>query len=251
VVTFKDGLCSATSRHRRRRLAREELREQTALTPRSIRTALRAAQEKPAPLLMLGIVIAVAAVMATVSIGQGAQAKVAQQMESRGESLDGAARVDRDARRRHGATQNPTRDDATATSGAGDLGGGGRSDQRTGAQIVYGDQNWFTQVQAAPRRTCKCELRWRRARRSGGGGMPPRPRSACWEDGGGQAVVPGGAPCWASSDPVKHVPSRRSASSPARARVLAARTSDDVIDALVDGGAPADRHPGGHGGPVR
>ena len=55
----------------------------------SLRTALRALRKNKlrSLLAMLGIVIAVGAVVATVSIGQGAQAKVAAQMESLGSNL--------------------------------------------------------------------------------------------------------------------------------------------------------------------
>jgi len=55
----------------------------------SLRTALRALTKNKlrSMLAMLGIVIAVSAVVATVAIGQGAQAKVAQQMESLGSNL--------------------------------------------------------------------------------------------------------------------------------------------------------------------
>jgi putative ABC transport system permease protein len=119
----------------------------------SIRTALRALRKNKlrSLLAMLGIVIAVAAVMATVSIGQGAQAKVAQQMESLGANLlmvlPGSIAMHGVATG-SGATQNLTRDDAAAiereltTSVAAVA-----PINRTGAQIVYGDQNWFTQVQ--------------------------------------------------------------------------------------------------------
>jgi putative ABC transport system permease protein len=119
----------------------------------SLRTALRAlGKNKLRSLLaMLGIVIAVAAVMATVSIGQGAQAKVAQQMESLGSNLlmvlPGSIAMHGVATG-SGATQNLTRDDATAIER--ELGtsvGAVAPINRTGAQIVYGDQNWFTQVQ--------------------------------------------------------------------------------------------------------
>ena len=55
----------------------------------SLRTALRALTKNKlrSMLAMLGIVIAVSAVVATVAIGQGAQAKGAQQMESLGSNL--------------------------------------------------------------------------------------------------------------------------------------------------------------------
>jgi putative ABC transport system permease protein len=119
----------------------------------SLRTALRALRKNKlrSLLAMLGIVIAVAAVMATVSIGQGAQAKVAQQMESLGSNLlmvlPGSIAMHGVATG-SGATQNLTRDDATAIER--ELGGTVAAVapiNRTGAQIVYGDQNWFTQVQ--------------------------------------------------------------------------------------------------------
>src|SRR2546428_42006 len=100
---------------------------------------------------MLGIVIAVAAVMATVSIGQGAQAKVAQQMESLGSNLlmvlPGSIAMHGVATG-SGATQNLTRDDATAIER--ELGNSVAAVapiNRTGAKVVYGDQTWFTQVQ--------------------------------------------------------------------------------------------------------
>jgi putative ABC transport system permease protein len=119
----------------------------------SLRTALRALRKNKlrSLLAMLGIVIAVAAVVATVAIGQGAQAKVAAQMESLGSNLlmvlPGSIAMHGVATGA-GATQNLTRDDAAAiereltqtVSAIAPV-------NRTGGQIVYGDQNWFTQVQ--------------------------------------------------------------------------------------------------------
>src|SRR2546423_8286956 len=119
----------------------------------SLRTAVRALRKNKlrSLLAMLGIVIAVAAVMATVSIGQGAQAKVAQQMESLGSNLlmvlPGSIAMHGVATG-SGATQNLTRDDATAIER--ELGTSVAAlapINRTGAQVVYGDQNRFTQVQ--------------------------------------------------------------------------------------------------------
>jgi putative ABC transport system permease protein len=116
------------------------------------RTALRALRKNKLRsfLAALGIVIAVAAVVATVAIGQGAQAKVAAQMASLGSNLlmvlpgsisqHGAATGT-------GATQNLTRDDAQAIER--DLSatvGAVAPMNRTGAQVVYGGANWFTQV---------------------------------------------------------------------------------------------------------
>src|SRR5438045_5839630 len=85
----------------------------------SLRTAVRALRKNKlrSLLAMLGIVIAVAAVMTTVSIGQGAQAKVAQQWESLGANLlvvsPGSVSTHGVATG-SGATQSLTRDDATA-----------------------------------------------------------------------------------------------------------------------------------------
>src|SRR5207248_11643028 len=89
----------------------------------SLRTALRALRKNKlrSLLAMLGIVIAVAAVMATVSIGQGAQAKVAEQMESLGANLlmvlPGSIAIHGGATG-SGATQHLTRDGATTIEAA-------------------------------------------------------------------------------------------------------------------------------------
>src|SRR5258705_4031959 len=121
----------------------------------SLRTAVRALRKNKlrSLLAMLGIVIAVAAVMAPVSLGQGAQAKGAQPMESLGANLlmvlPGSIAMEGVATG-SGATQNLTRDDATAierelspsVAAVAPI-------NRTGAQVVYGDQNWFTQVQGS------------------------------------------------------------------------------------------------------
>jgi putative ABC transport system permease protein len=119
----------------------------------SLRTALRALRKNKlrSLLAMLGIVIAVAAVVATVAIGQGAQAKVAAQMASLGSNL---LMILPGSQNQHGAAsgagsmQTLTREDALTIEK--ELGGPVAAVapiNRTGAQIVYGDQNWFTQVQ--------------------------------------------------------------------------------------------------------
>ena len=121
----------------------------------SLRTALRALRKNKlrSLLAMLGIVIAVGAVVATVSIGQGAQAKVAAQMESLGSNLlmilPGSVAM-HGVSTGAGATQNLTRDDAAAierelTASVAAV----APINRTGGQVVYGDQNWFTQVQGS------------------------------------------------------------------------------------------------------
>jgi putative ABC transport system permease protein len=119
----------------------------------SLRTALRALRKNllRSLLAMLGIVIAVGAVVATVAIGQGAQAKVAQQMESLGSNLlmvlPGSIAMHGVATG-SGAMQTLNREDVTAIDR--ELTGSVAAVapvNRTGAQVVYGDQNWFTQVQ--------------------------------------------------------------------------------------------------------
>ncbi len=119
----------------------------------SLRTALRALQKNllRSFLAMLGIVIAVGAVIATVAIGQGAQAKVAAQMASLGSNL---LMVLPGSMNMHGvsvgagATQTLTREDGAAIEKElGNVVGALAPINRTGAQIIYGDQNWFTQVQ--------------------------------------------------------------------------------------------------------
>jgi putative ABC transport system permease protein len=99
---------------------------------------------------MLGIVIAVAAVVATVSLGQGARAKVAQQMASIGANLlmvVPGSMMTRGAATGTGAVQTLDLEDGRAierelphvVEAVAPV-------NRAGAQIVYGDANWFAQV---------------------------------------------------------------------------------------------------------
>jgi putative ABC transport system permease protein len=119
----------------------------------SLRTALRALRRNKlrSALAMLGIIIAVAAVVATVSLGQGARAKVAQQMASLGSNLlmvTPGSMMTRGAATGAGATQTLTVDDARAIER--ELGATVAAVaplNRAGAQVVYGDQNWFTSIQ--------------------------------------------------------------------------------------------------------
>src|SRR3954471_2645198 len=119
----------------------------------SLRTALRAlVKNKLRSLLaMLGIVIAVGAVVATVAIGQGAQAKVAQQMESLGSDLLmvlPCSMANHRVATGTGAQQPLTGDDAAAIER--ELGGSVAAVSpvsRTSGQVRYGGQNWFTSIQ--------------------------------------------------------------------------------------------------------
>ncbi len=118
----------------------------------ALRTALRALRRNKlrSALAMLGIVIAVAAVVSTVSLGQGAKAKVAQQMASLGSNLlmvVPGSMMTHGAATGAGATQNLTLDDARAierevTQSVAAV----APVNRSGVQVIYGDANWFTQV---------------------------------------------------------------------------------------------------------
>jgi putative ABC transport system permease protein len=118
----------------------------------ALRTALRALRRNKlrSALAMLGIVIAVAAVVSTVSLGQGAKAKVAQQMASLGSNLlmvVPGSMMTRGVATGAGATQNLTLDDARAIERElGQVVAAVAPVNRSGAQIIYGDANWFTQV---------------------------------------------------------------------------------------------------------
>jgi putative ABC transport system permease protein len=118
----------------------------------ALRTAIRALRRNKlrSSLAMLGIVIAVAAVVATVALGQGARAKVAQQMASLGSNLlmvVPGSMMTRGVATGAGATQNLNLDDGHAIEREiSHLVEAVAPVNRTGAQIVYGDANWFTQV---------------------------------------------------------------------------------------------------------
>ncbi|MFB3813816.1 MAG: ABC transporter permease [Terriglobales bacterium] len=116
-----------------------------------IRIALRAlARNKMrSSLTMLGIIIGVGAVIAMVGVGQGAQQKVQEQIQSMGSNLlfVGSGNVTRGGiRMGAGATKTLIYDDmkaiqrevptvATAAPGSG-----------TSAQIVFDNQNWYTRI---------------------------------------------------------------------------------------------------------
>jgi putative ABC transport system permease protein len=116
------------------------------------RTALRALGKNAlrSALAMLGIVIAVAAVVATVAIGDGARVKMAQQMASLGSNLlmvMPGSMQNRGVSTGAGATLTLTRDDGAAmVRELGDVVSAVTVVNRMGAQVVAGDTNWFTQV---------------------------------------------------------------------------------------------------------
>jgi putative ABC transport system permease protein len=117
-----------------------------------MRTALRALRRNKlrSALAMVGIVIAVAAVIATVALGAGAQAKVAREMATLGSNLltvSPGAISSRGASSGAGATQTLTLEDgraverelAATVAAVAPL-------NRVGAQVVHAEFNWFTQI---------------------------------------------------------------------------------------------------------
>jgi putative ABC transport system permease protein len=117
----------------------------------SLRTALRALRKNKlrSLLAMLGIVIAVAAVVATVSIGQGAKEQVARQMASLGSNLlmiVPGAMNQRGASTGAGAQQSLTREDGLAIEREVTGVAAVAPVSRASAQLVYGDANWSTGI---------------------------------------------------------------------------------------------------------
>jgi putative ABC transport system permease protein len=118
----------------------------------SVRTALIAVRRNKlrSALAALGIIIAVAAVVATVALGEGAKAKVAQQMASLGSNMltvsPGAVSA-KGVSTGTGATQTLTLEDARAIEkDLAHLVAAAAPLNKIGAQVVYGDVNWFTQI---------------------------------------------------------------------------------------------------------
>ena len=100
-------------------------------------------------LTMLGIIIGVSAVIAMVGVGSGAQARVAEQIQSLGSNLiivlSGSA-TNSGIRMGTGNAQTLTEDDARAVARECDAAALAAPAVRGGAQTVYGNNNWGTQV---------------------------------------------------------------------------------------------------------
>jgi putative ABC transport system permease protein len=118
----------------------------------STRTAIVAVRRNKlrSALAMVGIVIAVAAVVATVALGAGAEAKVAREMATLGSNMltiSPGAMSTRGASTGAGATQTLTLEDgraiereiAASVAAVAPL-------NRVGAQVVNAEVNWFTQI---------------------------------------------------------------------------------------------------------
>ncbi len=101
-------------------------------------------------LTMLGIMIGVAAVIAMVSVGAGAQARVAEQIQSLGSNLIivlSGSTTSSGIRLGHGSQLTITEDDAAAIAREVAAVQVAAPSSRGVAQVVYGNLNWSTQIQ--------------------------------------------------------------------------------------------------------
>ena len=101
-------------------------------------------------LTMLGIMIGVGAVIAMVSVGSGAQARVAEQIQSLGSNLIIALSGSTNAagvRLGQGSQLTITEDDAAAIAREVSLVQVAAPSSRGNAQVVYGNLNWSTGIQ--------------------------------------------------------------------------------------------------------
>jgi len=118
----------------------------------SSRTALRALLKNKlrSVLAMVGIIIAVAAVVAVVAIGQGAKQQVADSMASLGSNLlmvlPGSI-SSKGVATGSGATQNLTRADGEAIAKEIAEVAAVAPVNRSNGQVIYGDANWYTTIQ--------------------------------------------------------------------------------------------------------
>jgi putative ABC transport system permease protein len=101
-------------------------------------------------LTMLGIVIGVGAVITMVAVGSGAQARVAEQIQSLGSNmiivLSGSA-ISGGVRMGSGSQLTITEDDAWAIQREIRTVAAAAPTSRSGAQVVYGNLNWATSIQ--------------------------------------------------------------------------------------------------------
>jgi putative ABC transport system permease protein len=118
----------------------------------SVRIAIRALRinKLRSALTMLGIVIGVGAVITMVAVGAGAQARVAEQIQSLGSNmivvLSGSV-VQSGVRLGSGSQLTITEDDAWAIQREIPLVEAAAPTWRGGAQVMFGNLNWFTSIQ--------------------------------------------------------------------------------------------------------
>jgi len=101
-------------------------------------------------LTMLGVIIGVACVVAMVAIGQGASAAIQSQIGSLGTNfllVHAGSHSRGGVHGGAGSVQNLTPDDAVAIARECPSVALADPNVRTGAQVIFGDQNWFTSVQ--------------------------------------------------------------------------------------------------------
>ena len=118
----------------------------------AIRIALRALRVNKlrSALTMLGIIIGVGAVITMVAVGSGAQARVAEQIQSLGSNLIIALSGSTNAagvRLGQGSQVTITEDDAAAIAREVSAVQVAAPSSRGNAQVVYGNLNWATQIQ--------------------------------------------------------------------------------------------------------
>jgi putative ABC transport system permease protein len=118
---------------------------------RTIRVSLRALSRNKMRsfLTALGIIIGVGAVIATISIGQGAKREVEKRFESMGTNLlfvRSGSRSFRGVRGGAGTYQNLTPEDAKAIAEKADAVKYVSPSVSTRAQVVYGNKNWNTSI---------------------------------------------------------------------------------------------------------
>ena len=125
-----------------------------------IKVALRALNRNKmrSALTMLGIVIGVGAVIAMVSIGQGAQRTVQNQIQSIGTNVvfvwPGSLNSN-GVRLGAGASNSLTEGDVEAIERECPSVAAASAIVRSSTQIVFGDRNWFTQVQGTNEKFCR------------------------------------------------------------------------------------------------
>jgi len=101
-------------------------------------------------LTMLGIIIGVSAVIATVGVGQGAQKQVRDQIAAMGSNMlfVSSGTVTRGGvHMGYGATKTLVYDDVTAIRQEAPAVKEAAAGSQTSAQVVYGNDNWFTNIQ--------------------------------------------------------------------------------------------------------
>src|SRR5215470_16079711 len=116
-----------------------------------IRIAMRALARNKlrSSLTMLGIIIGVGAVIAMVSVGQGAQQQAQQQIAAMGSNMlfVGAGTVTRGGMRMGwGATKTLVMDDMSAILRECPSVASAAPQDGTGAQVVFGNDNWSTRI---------------------------------------------------------------------------------------------------------